>query len=74
MKITIETSGIEEVEQLLLLLDKLDVKKFKINLPQKKLTPSITRGDKSIDSTTLFGIWKDAPRTLEQIRKIGWER
>ena len=31
----------------------------------------ITKGDKSIDPTALFGIWKDNPRTLEQIREQG---
>ena len=34
--------------------------------------PAITKGDKSVDPTALFGIWKDNPRTLEEIRKDAW--
>ncbi len=35
---------------------------------------SITQGDKSIDPKPLFGIWKDNPRSLEEIRKKNWTR
>jgi hypothetical protein len=34
----------------------------------------ITKGDKSIDPKPLFGIWKDNPRNLEEIRKKDWTR
>ncbi len=34
--------------------------------------PVITKGDKTIDPTSLFGIWKDNPRTLEEIRQKAW--
>ena len=36
--------------------------------------PTITRGDKSIDPTSLFGIWADKPRNLQDIRQKAWER
>lgn len=34
--------------------------------------PFITRGDKSLDPDGLRGIWKNNPRTLEEIRKASW--
>lgn len=32
----------------------------------------ITKGDKSIDPSDLFGMWKDNPRSIETIRKKAW--
>lgn len=34
----------------------------------------ITKGDKSIDPTSLFGIWEKNPRNLQEIRQNAWER
>ena len=36
--------------------------------------PFITKGDKSIDPTGLFGIWASSPRNLQEIRQKAWER
>ncbi len=36
--------------------------------------PFITKGDKSIDPKSLFGIWKNNPRSLQEIRQKAWER
>jgi len=36
--------------------------------------PSITKGDKSIDPTGLFGIWAGTPRNLHEIRQKAWNR
>lgn len=36
--------------------------------------PVITKGDKSIDPKSLFGIWADNPRNIEDIRKKAWRR
>ena len=41
---------------------------------ENKPQPSITKGDKSIDPNSLFGLWKDQPRNLTDIRKQGWQR
>ncbi len=71
MTVTIETSGIQEVEQLLVLLKTLDIKNIKIQSSPSTPQASITRGDKNIDPKQLFGIWKDNPRTIEQIRSNG---
>ena len=74
MTVTIETSGIQEIEQLLQVLKSLNIKTIKIQPSRVTLAPSVTRGDKSLDPKELFGIWKDNPRTIEQIRSTGWNR
>ena len=34
----------------------------------------VKRGDKSVDPTELFGIWRDQPRSLVEIRRGVWDR
>ena len=41
---------------------------------EKKPQPSITKGDKTIDPTELFGLWQEHPRNLDDIRKQSWQR
>jgi hypothetical protein len=43
------------------------------SLPESK-EPNIDKGDKSINPRGLFGIWKNHPRSLEDIRKTAWQR
>jgi hypothetical protein len=74
MTVTIETSGIQEIEQLLQVLKSLNIKTIKVQATPVTLAPSITRGDKRLDPKDLFGIWKDNPRTIEQIRSTAWQR
>ena len=74
MTITIETSGIQEVEQLLKLLKSLNIKNISIKEVSQKHQPVITKGDKKLDPRELFGIWQDNPRTLEQVRSDAWKR
>ncbi len=71
MKITIEPTSTAELERLIAMLQTMEVKNFEVtNIPK----PSITKGDKNIDPTALFGIWKDSPRRLEDIRSQAWKR
>lgn len=71
MKITIEPTSAAELERLIKMLQTMEIVNFEVtNIPK----PSITKGDKSIDPTALFGIWKDAPRQLEDIRARAWQR
>ena len=74
MIITIETSGVQEIEQLLQVLKSLNIKNINIKEVSQKRQPAITKGDKKLDPRGLFGIWQDAPRTLEQVRSIAWKR
>lgn len=74
MTVTIEMSGIQEVEQLLKVLKSLNIKSIKVQTAAASTRPAITKGDKKIDPKALFGIWKDHPRTIEQIRSTAWKR
>ncbi|MDX2068920.1 MAG: hypothetical protein SFV55_10870 [Haliscomenobacter sp.] len=74
MIVTIETSGIQEVEQLLLVLKSLNIKSVKIQESPTNPKPIITRGNKKLDPKELFGIWQGKPRTIEQIRSNAWTR
>lgn len=74
MTITIETSGIQEIEQLLQVLKSLNIKNISIKETPSKRQPVITKGDKKLDPRELFGIWQGNPRTLEQVRSTAWKR
>ncbi len=74
MTITIETSGIQETEQLLKVLKSLNISNVKIHAPLVAPPPTITKGNKKLDPTQLFGIWKDHPKTIEEIRSSAWKR
>lgn len=74
MRITIEAMNMQEVEKLLFLLKSLDIKNIEILPSPSGQTAPITKGDKKIDPRSLFGIWKDHPRSLEAIRATDWKR
>ncbi len=74
MTVTIETSDFQETEQLLLLLKTLDIKNIRLRSSLQEIRPTITLGDKTIDPQALFGIWKNKPRTPENIRLTAWKR
>jgi Arc/MetJ family transcription regulator len=50
----------------------------KKNQWQKTISDSqesgITRGDKTIDPSDLFGLWEKQPKELSDIRKLAWQR
>ncbi|WP_018619659.1 hypothetical protein [Spirosoma luteum] len=69
MKVTIE---VEDQRKLETLIEWLRENKFLDEITVNPTKSAITKGDKSIDPTALFGIWKDNPRTLEEIRKDAW--
>ena len=74
MTITIETSGIQEIEQLLKVLQSLNIKNINIKEVSQKRQPIITKGDKKLNPRGLFGIWHGNPRTLQQVRGEAWKR
>ncbi len=41
---------------------------------QNSQLPTVTRGDKTIDLTGLFGIWKNAPKNITDLRSKAWQR
>jgi hypothetical protein len=74
MTITIETSGIQEVEQLLTLLKSMNINNISIKEVSVKRQPVIAKGDKKLNPRELFGIWQGSPRTLDQVRSTAWKR
>ena len=74
MKITIEVTDKNELDKVLSALQTLPSENVKISTSGHTDPLPITKGDKTVDPSALFGIWKDAPRNLIQIRKEGWDR
>jgi hypothetical protein len=75
MTVTIQASGLQEMEQLLHLIKSLNINDLKIDFSNKKeIEPTITKGDKSINPTELFGIWKENPKSIEDLRSNNWKR
>jgi hypothetical protein len=75
MTVTIQASGLQEMEQLLHLIKSLNMNDLKIDFSSKKeIEPTITKGDKTIDPSELFGIWKETPKTIDDLRSNGWKR
>lgn len=74
MTITIETSDMAEIEQLLKVLKSLNINDINIQNMHQPRQPFISKGNKDINPEDLFGIWKDNPMTIEQIRSTAWKR
>ena len=70
MRVTIE---VEDQQKLETLMEWLRTNNFLNELSAKPTKPDytafITKGNKSVDPRALEGIWKDNPRTLEEIRR-----
>jgi len=68
MKVTIEVQNAEEWEKLLKLLETLEIKTLDTE------GGSIRPGNTKANPMELFGLFKESPLDLEQIRKNAWER
>jgi hypothetical protein len=73
MKITIEIDSKSEMEKLSALFKTFKINKVNVISTDDSEIPVI-KGDKKIDPTSLFGIWANKPRSLENIRKDAWQR
>ena len=75
MKVTVEITNLEELEKLLLFFKSIQLDKVEVNYKNNaSLDNVLEKGDKTQDPTALFGIWKDNPRSLEEIRSKSWTR
>jgi hypothetical protein len=79
MRLTIEVGNAAELEKIFLVLKSMDIENVKVvpteqTKAKKPAMPVITKGDKRIDPKALFGVWKNNPRSLEQIRSTAWDR
>ena len=71
MKITIEIDTKSELEKLTAFFKTFKIEKVKLVSDKNG---AITKGDKSIDPSSLFGIWANEPKKLDDIRKAAWQR
>ncbi len=78
MKVTLEITNFEELEKVLLFFKSINLDKVEVNYKSESsidpLNDVLEKGDKTQDPTALFGIWKDNPRSLEEIRNKNWKR
>ncbi len=82
MKVTVEVSSQSELEKIVLFFNSLKLDSMRIVTDALIPTPKknnkkglkISKGDKSIDPSDLFGIWKDNPQSIETIRQKAWQR
>lgn len=52
----------------------MKLENIKIVSPENNHKPKISTGNKSLNPKELFGIWKDIPRNLEDIRRESWNQ
>ena len=74
MQLTIDVQNDDKLEKLLLILKELNMEFSLKKKPTAKRKIPIVRGDKSVDPEAMFGIWKDNPITLAEIRERNWNR
>ena len=73
MIFTVEIDDKSKMEKLSALFKTFKINKVKVISTDDNVIP-IIKGNKEIDPTSLFGIWADSPRSLEDIRKGAWQR
>ncbi|RDC57254.1 hypothetical protein DU508_08750 [Pedobacter chinensis] len=74
MKVTLEISDFDEMEKLLSLFQIMKLDNIKIISLQNNSELNISKGNKELNPKELFGIWKDAPKSIEEIRIKSWDR
>lgn len=74
MRVTLEIADFDEMEKLLSLFRTMKLENIKIISPQSDPKPNVLKGNKSLNPKELFGIWKDTPRNIEDIRAKSWDR
>ena len=82
MKLTIEVTSQNELEKIILFFQTL--KLDSVHIISDTLTPKskkslkkkvrLTKCDKSLDPSSLFGMWSNKPRSIAAIRQQGWQR
>jgi hypothetical protein len=71
-QITINLPNEAEAQWLVELLNRLQVP-FQVEADEVN-EPTVQKGDKTIKPDSLFGIWANDPRTLEEIRTKAWPK
>lgn len=73
MRVTIEIDNKSEFDKLSELFKELKIDMVNVTSSDNEHS-ALTKGDKSIDPTALFGIWSEQPRTIADIRKTAWQK
>lgn len=71
-QITINLPNEAEAQWLVELLNRLQVP-FQVEADEVN-EPIVQKGDKTIKPDSLFGIWANDPRTIEEIRTKAWPK
>ena len=71
MKVTIEIENTSEIDILMNFFKSLG---NSISFKIEEGNDFLEKGDKSVDITGLFGIWKENPVDINTLRKVAWER
>ena len=74
MKVTLEIANFDEMEKLLSLFQMMKLENIKIISTQHTSELNISKGNKKLNPKELFGIWKSAPKNIEEIRNKSWDR
>ncbi|MFC1223680.1 hypothetical protein ACFE6N_07710 [Pedobacter sp. BG31] len=74
MRVTLEISDFDEMKKLLSLFQSMKLENIKIISPQSNIKSNILKGNKTLNPKELFGIWKDSPRNIGDIRDKAWDR
>jgi hypothetical protein len=71
MRMTIDIESKSELEKLSALFKTFNTVTV---VSSDEPTMPVIKGDKKIDPKSLFSIWAKTPKSLEDIRKTGWQR
>lgn len=71
----LEELPLEAQQQIIDFIDFIKMRYRSALIPAEKLQKAyIDKGDKKINPNDLFGMWKDHPRNLDDIRSAAWKR
>lgn len=74
MRVTLEITNLKEIETLYSFFKTTKIDSFEIVTENLISNPNIQKGNKNLNPRDLFGIWKNNPMNIGDIRTISWDR
>ena len=74
MRITLEITNLSEIEKLFSFFQTVKLDDIQVISEDLRLKPKIQKGNKHLNPKELFGIWKENPKNIEEIRANAWKR
>ncbi len=74
MKVTLEISNESELEKLYKYFKSTNINFIEVVKENTTSKPIVEKGNKNINPKALFGIWKDNPLDIIEIRENAWKR